>query len=50
MCEWMDLLRQFNFLTVLLRLFLAFLFGGCVGMERERRAFGHIFWSAWVPA
>ena len=37
MCEWMDLLRQFNFLTVLLRLFLAFLFGGCVGMERERR-------------
>lgn len=37
MGEWMDMLRQFNFLTVLLRLFLAFLFGGCVGMERERR-------------
>ena len=37
MIEALDCLRQLNILSVLLRLTLAMLFGGMIGLERARK-------------
>ena len=37
MWEWVDYLREMNLASVLLRLVAAMLFGGFIGLERERK-------------
>ena len=38
MTETIAYLREFHFASVVLRLALAMLLGGCIGLERERKA------------
>ena len=52
MWEELNFLREMNFVSVLLRLVLAMLFGGFIGLERERKrrpaGFRTICWCAWA--
>ena len=52
MTETIAYLREFHFASVVLRLALAMLLGGCIGLERNenavRRASVHICWCVWV--
>ncbi len=52
MTETIAYLREFHFASVVLRLALAMLLGGCIGLERERKrrpaASVHICWCVWV--
>ena len=42
MTETIAYLREFHFASVVLRLALAMLLGGCIGLERERRPSGGV--------
>ena len=35
--NWLDYLRQLNIVSMMLRIILALLMGGLIGMERERK-------------
>ena len=51
MTETIAYLREFHFASVVLRLVLAMLLGGCIGLERERkrrRGSALICWCVWA--
>ncbi|MFR4415689.1 MAG: hypothetical protein ACLT4C_10930 [Butyricicoccus sp.] len=52
MTETIAYLREFHFASVVLRLVLAMLLGGCIGLERERKrrpaGFPLICWCVWA--